>query len=214
MKKWKCLVCNYVHTGDSPPEPCPVCGAPASKFVLVEDEAAEDPSPAPEPGATETPTQQAAPEKKKAAAAQTFFDKTTRLMVRHHAHPVTVHLPNGVIPVAVALFIISWVYGAPLLVKAGFINLVFVIISLPLVLFSGFQEWKKKYNMARTNMFKIKILAAAVTTVACITSIIWYLMDPGVLASSKAWAFILINIVMLGAAGVAGHIGGKLVFKD
>ena len=35
MKKWKCGICGYVHTGDTPPEKCPVCGAPASKFVEV-----------------------------------------------------------------------------------------------------------------------------------------------------------------------------------
>jgi rubrerythrin len=32
MKKWVCLVCGYVHTGDRPPESCPTCKAPASKF--------------------------------------------------------------------------------------------------------------------------------------------------------------------------------------
>ena len=33
MKKWSCTVCGYVHTGDQPPEACPQCKAPASKFV-------------------------------------------------------------------------------------------------------------------------------------------------------------------------------------
>ncbi len=37
MKKWRCLVCNYIHTGENPPEICPVCGAPKEQFVLVED---------------------------------------------------------------------------------------------------------------------------------------------------------------------------------
>ena len=32
MKKWVCAVCGYVHTGDQPPEFCPTCKAPASKF--------------------------------------------------------------------------------------------------------------------------------------------------------------------------------------
>ena len=32
MKKYVCLVCGYVHEGDTPPEKCPQCGAPASKF--------------------------------------------------------------------------------------------------------------------------------------------------------------------------------------
>ena len=30
--KFVCSVCGYVHEGDSAPEKCPVCGAPASKF--------------------------------------------------------------------------------------------------------------------------------------------------------------------------------------
>ena len=33
MKKWVCSVCGYVHEGDTPPEFCPICKAPASKFV-------------------------------------------------------------------------------------------------------------------------------------------------------------------------------------
>ena len=32
MKKFVCTVCGYVHEGDTPPEKCPVCGVPASKF--------------------------------------------------------------------------------------------------------------------------------------------------------------------------------------
>ena len=32
MKKWVCTVCGYVHTGDQPPEKCPQCKVPASKF--------------------------------------------------------------------------------------------------------------------------------------------------------------------------------------
>ena len=33
MKKFVCTVCGYVHEGDTAPEKCPVCGAPAEKFV-------------------------------------------------------------------------------------------------------------------------------------------------------------------------------------
>lgn len=33
MKKFVCQICGYVHEGDNPPEKCPVCGAPASKFI-------------------------------------------------------------------------------------------------------------------------------------------------------------------------------------
>ncbi len=33
MKKFVCAVCGYVHEGDSAPDKCPQCGAPASKFT-------------------------------------------------------------------------------------------------------------------------------------------------------------------------------------
>ena len=33
MKKWVCSVCGYVYEGDAAPAACPVCRAPASKFV-------------------------------------------------------------------------------------------------------------------------------------------------------------------------------------
>ena len=38
MKKFVCSVCGYVHEGDSAPEKCPVCGAPASKFIEQKEE--------------------------------------------------------------------------------------------------------------------------------------------------------------------------------
>ncbi|MEG1931673.1 MAG: NADH peroxidase [Pygmaiobacter sp.] len=37
MKKFVCTVCGYVHEGDSAPDVCPVCKAPASKFVEQQD---------------------------------------------------------------------------------------------------------------------------------------------------------------------------------
>ena len=33
MKKWVCPVCGYVHEGENPPEFCPQCHDPGSKFV-------------------------------------------------------------------------------------------------------------------------------------------------------------------------------------
>ena len=38
MAKWVCKVCGYVHEGDSAPESCPICKAPASKFEKMESD--------------------------------------------------------------------------------------------------------------------------------------------------------------------------------
>ena len=38
MTKWVCSVCGYVYEGEKAPEACPVCKAPAEKFVKQGDE--------------------------------------------------------------------------------------------------------------------------------------------------------------------------------
>ena len=38
MAKWVCSVCGYVYEGEQPPAQCPVCKAPAEKFVKQEGE--------------------------------------------------------------------------------------------------------------------------------------------------------------------------------
>lgn len=39
MKKFVCSVCGYVHEGDSAPQFCPQCKAPAAKFAEKKEEA-------------------------------------------------------------------------------------------------------------------------------------------------------------------------------
>ena len=38
MKKFVCSVCGYVYEGDAAPERCPVCKAPAEKFIEQSEE--------------------------------------------------------------------------------------------------------------------------------------------------------------------------------
>ncbi len=45
-KRWKCLVCGYIHEGDAPPEECPVCGADSDQFEPVNDGPAPAAAPA------------------------------------------------------------------------------------------------------------------------------------------------------------------------
>lgn len=40
VKKYICTVCGYVHEGPEPPEKCPQCGVPASKFKELDETAA------------------------------------------------------------------------------------------------------------------------------------------------------------------------------
>ena len=44
--------------------------------------------------------------------------------------------------------------------------------------------------------------------------VVWRIADPGVAASANRWIYLLVGLVMVGAVGIAGHIGGKLVFES
>lgn len=37
MKRWKCTVCNYVYTGEKPPEKCPECGLGPEYFEFLDE---------------------------------------------------------------------------------------------------------------------------------------------------------------------------------
>ena len=206
MKIWQCTVCNYIHRGDTPPDKCPICHAGANKFREIDEASIPEKQP--------KRWQQKYQTEKTSTIEENNFEKIKSLMVKHHAHPVLVHTPNGLLPVAVILWLLAWIFDSGLLGKAAFINQIFVIVSLPLVIFTGIIEWQKKYNKAMTTLFKIKISAAILTSTACLITTIWFFIDPEVLRSSWAWSFMFINIIMLAAAGIAGYIGGKLVFKD
>ncbi|MDY6831392.1 MAG: rubredoxin [Thermodesulfobacteriota bacterium] len=209
MRKWKCEVCGYIHTGDSPPDKCPVCGADKSRFTEITE---TDAAPTADAAQPETPAATAT--EPETPARQTAFDTLLGLVVRHHAHPITTHIPNGVIPVSVLFILISALLNVEVVAKAAYLNLVVVVLSLPAVLFTGWTEWQKKYKGAITPLFMTKIACAGVVSVLAAISAAWLMIDPQVTASSGKWSFVLLNIVLLGAAGVAGHIGGKLVFKD
>ncbi len=203
MRIWLCSVCRYIHKGNFPPDKCPICNVGATKFKEIDQISMK--------GKTSNNRQA---DKIHRTIQTSSFGKIKSLMVKHHAHPVAVHTPNGLLPVAVILWLLAWFFDSQLLAKTAFINQIFVLISLPLVILTGILEWQKKYHTAMTIMFKIKILAAALASTACLSSTVWFLIDPEILLSSRAWGFMFINIIMLAGAGISGHIGGKLVFKN
>jgi len=209
VKKWECTVCGYIHTGNEPPEKCPVCGADRSKFIeIVSEEPVETEIDQPEP---EDKKMDSKPEPPIFHPKLNFiFD----LMVKHHVHPVSVHIPNGVLPASVIFIVLAALFNFSGLSQAAFYNLIFVVLTLPLVLFSGYIEWQKKYNGSLTKLFLTKMICGGIVSLTAIILVVWLYIDPQVVNSSYKWAFLFINFVMLAAAGVAGFLGGKLVFKD
>ena len=228
MKKWKCLVCGYIHTGDEPPEKCPVCGAPKSQFIDVTEPEAPAPKPAP-PAAPETQPTADSPEiSAPVAAAKTaepepvspFKDSRYRrlfeMMTKYHGHPISVHIPNGLLPVTILFIILSALFSIKGMTTAATYNLGAVALSMPLVLFLGWVDWQNRFNGAITDIFIVKIACGIIVTVTAWFLFIWLLVNPAVVTTPQASrvAFFMINLIMLGAASIAGWYGGKLVFRD
>jgi len=217
VKQWRCTVCGYIHEGEEPPEICPVCGADRSKFVEIVPEEKTDEKTTAKIDPIEPET-----EAKVADAPGTTldplskYDRIYQLMVKHHVHPISVHIPNGVLPVSAFFIFLAVIFKFTGLSQAAFYNLIFVVFTMPLVLFSGVIVWQKKYNGAMTTLFLTKMICGGVVSLTAVILVIWSIVDPGVLAltSDHLVAFLFVNMVMLGAAVTAGFLGGKLVFKD
>lgn len=208
-KRWRCTVCGYIHQGDSPPDKCPVCAADKTMFVEVDEsgkQLGESPVAGPDPLAG-TP---AIPE-----APLTFFDRIAKLILNFHLHPITTHFPNGILPAAVVFLGLFLLFGIEPLEKAAFYNNIFVLIMLPVVLLTGFVEWQKRYKGLKSAIFIIKIICGIVVIGAANILVFWRIIDPAVTAADSPTKYIYFGIAvgMLAAAGIAGHLGGNLVFK-
>lgn len=241
MKKWRCTVCNYIHSGETPPEVCPVCGADKSKFVEISNDEAiqyekgnvrknaaageaalgaeqtetvtvKRPANSPEtgaaPGGGSSSGSGGPPPRQKS-----FLN---HMLLVHHAHPMTVHVPNGVLPIVVLFMFIAAIFGSKALAWSAFYFTLMVVISMPVVMYTGYNEWLWKYNGAKNTLFMMKIAAAIVVAVTSLLIVIWFFLNPDVIyaGAARRGSFLVLNVIMLVATGVAGFIGGKLVFKD
>ncbi|MBL7179992.1 MAG: rubredoxin-like domain-containing protein [Pseudomonadota bacterium] len=204
MKRWRCSVCGYVHKGDEPPEKCPVCGAARSKFVELIPEAV--------PSAE--PDRSAPPREVNTTKMSGFYDLLTDLLSKHHVHPISVHIPNGVAPVAVTFMALAVFFELESLASAAFYNMVFVALCMPLVLFSGYIDWQKRFGGNLTRLFIVKLVCGLVVLLSSIFLVFWRIIDPEIAAptSTNRWTFLLVHLILLCAAALAGFCGGKLVF--
>lgn len=214
-RQWRCTICDYIHKGDEPPDICPICGADKSFFVEVGVAETEETSRTPASGdeAKEGATKPTAAATQSADREQRF-GLIGRLIMRFNLHPISVHTPNGVVPVAMVFLVLGLLLQYAPLEIASFFNLIFVLLGMPAVIFTGFVAWQKKYRGAKTALFKTKLACSAVVMVLLSLMVFWRFIDPqiGLSGGSGGWIYIGLGGIVLAATGIAGHLGGKLVF--
>ena len=205
MKKWECTVCGYIHEGNEPPDECPVCSADKSMFVEIIADTN-----------TTGKAARAVVSPKKPTLLVTISAMASELILKHHLHPIAVHTPNGIVPMAAMFLVIAMFLHLPLFGTAALYSLVFVSIALPVVFFTGYAVWQKRYQGAWTSIFKIKIGASIVIALTLPILVIWQAIQPEIVVKplSGRWIYLGVSFVLLIAVGLAGHMGGKLVFGN
>lgn len=198
------MTCGYIHNGEEPPEECPACKAPKSMFVEIDEQgnkiAPSSNQPSPPPQAEIPPP---APR-----------SKIENFVLHNHLHPILVHTPNGLIPVVVLFLLLNNIFHLQSFEKASYYNLIFVLMAIIPVIATGYTEWKVRYKRAKTVLFLTKIICGLIVFVSLVILAGWRLINPEVSspASPTKWVYFLIGLIMLVAVGIAGHLGGKLVF--
>lgn len=214
MQRWKCKVCGYIHEGAEPPEKCPICMADRSQFAEIDANGDE---------ITATPVKEAGPapvvQGQETAAVPAprpsrFDGLLARLVLRLHLHPIMVHFPNGLLPASVVFLVVGAFLGLESFREAAFLNMVFVLATMPFVMVTGYLEWRRRYQGAKTFLFLLKISCSVVVFLCLLLLVVWRFIDPTVTdpASANRLLYLGISLVMLAGTAIAGHIGGKLVF--
>lgn len=209
-KRWRCTVCGYIHTGTELPEKCPVCDAPKKMFVEID----ADGKALTEVQGEELDPAMASGTGKGQKQSLSLFDKFANVSLKHHLHPITVHFPNGVIPVIVVFLGLSVYFNILPLETAAHYNLIFVLVMLPMVLLTGFIEWQKRYKGIKSAIFIVKIICALIVLALSSVLVFWRLIEPGVAAegSPSRYIYLGIAVALLAVAGLAGYLGGKLLY--
>lgn len=211
-RRWRCTICGYIHEGEEPPEKCPLCGADASLFEEVDAEGKalgqdnEDNQEGVVKGAAVA----------EEAGTSTFFDKIATLSVKFHLHSIHTHFPNGILPVIVVFLGLAIYFNLAALETAAYFNSIAVLLAMPVVILTGYIEWQKRYKGIKTAIFITKIICSLIVLAAVNVLVFWRLIDPSVAAegSSSQLLYFAVAAVALGAAGIAGHLGGTLAFAS
>lgn len=125
-------------------------------------------------------------------------------------HPITVHVPNGAVAVALLFLYIGLATGDASLERHAFYLLGFVVLVLPVSLASGLYEWKHRFARRKVDIFYWKIRLGIAALAAGLLSCVLRVAAPGAVGRGLS---IALFTAMLPLIVLLGHFGGKLVFE-
>ena len=130
-------------------------------------------------------------------------------------HPIFVHFPQGLFPVAFASFFLYVATGREEFETAAFVVAAFGALASPVSTITGFLDWKIRYKGYMTSVFKIKIVGGFALIGLSASAVLLRYLVPGVAdlpLSGPGWGYAGLLGACLATCVVLGHYGGKLVF--
>ena len=132
-----------------------------------------------------------------------------------HLHPIFVHFPQALFPVAFAALCIYLLTGVREFETGAFVAALFGALAAPVTTATGFFDWWNRYQAYLTSVFKIKITGSFVLMALAGPAILLRAFHPDLAVlplGGLGWAYFGLLAACTATCVVLGHFGGKLVF--
>jgi uncharacterized membrane protein len=134
---------------------------------------------------------------------------------RLYFHPMFVHFPQALFPMALLLFGIYLFTGNRDFEVGAYLSLTFGLLIAPITIITGFLDWKFRYKAYLTRVFKIKIIGSFTLVAIATPAVLLRALIPDVTAlplAAPGWVYAGLLAACVLNSIVLGYYGGKLVF--
>jgi len=132
-----------------------------------------------------------------------------------HLHPMCVHFPQALFPVAFASALLYLALGIRECEAGAYLCAFFGLLSSPAAILSGVIDWKLRFRGGMTRVFKIKIAGSALLVVLALPAVLLRAYHPDLLLhplQGAGLSYLSLLAACVADCTVLGFYGGRLVF--
>ena len=132
-----------------------------------------------------------------------------------HLHPIFVHFPQALFPVAFAAFCLYLLTEVREFEAGASVAAMFGVLAAPVTMATGFFDWWNRYQAYMTSVFKIKITGSIILMALGAAAALLRAFHPDLAVlplGALGWSYFGLLAACTATCVVLGHFGGKLVF--
>ncbi|MBI5177966.1 MAG: hypothetical protein HZA04_01740 [Nitrospinae bacterium] len=130
-----------------------------------------------------------------------------------HTHHISSHFTNALMPVGFFLLCAYFVTGTPSFEPASFYCFIFGMLGGPFAFFSGFADWRTRFQGRSTQIFNHKRIFGVLFMVTSFGIVAWRAMNGEVAAPESDYRYYYLALVAANSGFVTylGYLGGKFI---